>query len=246
MQTEIGTEISLKDIFLLIRKNLIGIVIFMECVVIVVSLFTFLFMDDQFTSSVVFSVVTKSEENPDASVSSSALSANLQLVNDYKIIVNSRTVKDAAAARLGLESLENYSISVDSEGTSSRGINITVTGPSAHMAANIANNLYLEFKEQVYRLLKVENVAVIDSAIVPDRPSAPGREKIIFIGAIIAVVLAIAFVIVRDILDTTVKTAEDVEKQLGLAVLAQIPKVDGEDSSAGKKIKRKTGVKSEK
>lgn len=237
------TELSLKDIFQVIRKNLVGIAICMECVIIIVSLFTFLFMEDQFTSSVVFSVVTKSEENPDASITSSALSANLQLVNDYKIIVNSRTVKEAAAARLGLESLEDYSISVNSEGTSSRGINITVTGPSAYMAANIANNLYLEFKEQVYRLLKVENVAVIDSAIVPDSPSAPGREKIIILGAAVGVVLAIAFVIVRDILDTTVKTAEDVEKQLGLAVLAQIPKVEEEDSSAGKKIKIKRGSK---
>ena len=243
MQTEIGTEISLKDIFQLIRKNLIGIVIFMECVIIVVSLFTFLFMEDQFTSSVVFSVVTKSEENPDAAISSGALSANLQLVNDYKIIVNSRTVKEAAAARLGLEDLKGYSISVNSEGTSSRGINITVTGPSAYMVANIANNLYLEFKEQVYRLLKVENVAVIDSAIVPESPSAPGREKIILLGAIVGVVLAIAFVIVRDILDTTVKTAEDVEKQLGLAVLAQIAKVEEENSTSDKKNKR--GVKAE-
>ena len=236
MQTEV--EISLKDIFQLIRKNLTGIVIFMECVIILVSVFTFLFMDDQFTASVVFSVVTKSEDNPDASVSSSALNANLQLVNDYKIIVNSRTVKDAAAARLGLDSLKGYSISVNSEGTSSRGINIKVTGPSAYMAANIANTLYLEFKEQVYRLLKVENVAVIDSAIVPEYPSAPGREKIILLGAAIGIVVAIAFVIVRDILDTTIKTAEDVEKQLGLAVLVQIPKIEEDSSSSDKKIKR--------
>lgn len=243
MQTEFGTEISLKDIFLLIKKNLAGIVIFMECVIIVVSLFTFLFMEDQFTSSVVFSVVTKSEENPDASISQSALNANLQLVNDYKVIVNSRTVKEATAARLGLEDLKGYSISVNSEGTSSRGINIKVTGPSAYMAANIANTLYLEFKEQVYRLLKVENVAVIDSAIVPDKPSAPGREKIIILGAIAGVVLAIAFVIVRDILDTTIKTAEDVEKQLGLPVLAQIPKVEDDDTPASKKKNSKGGLK---
>jgi|GEM_PF-2907575 len=229
------TEISLKDIFLQIKKNLIPIAIFTECVLIVASLYAFLFTKEQYTSSVLFTALITSDDGS-ANLSSSEISKYTQLVNDYSAIVNNgRSVKSAAAERLGLSSLSGYKISISSAGSSSREMTISVTGPSAYMTANIANSLFLKLKSEANRLFGIEKISVIDPAIVPTKPSAPNREQIILLATVIGLFAAIAFFVIKDIFDVTIKTAEDVEKEIGLPVLSQIPRaVNDPDSVKGK------------
>ena len=51
----------------------------------------------------------------------------------------------------------------------------------------------------------------------------PGMKKYLVIGALGGALLVCALLVVRMLMDTTLKTEEDVEKYLHLPVLASIP-----------------------
>ena len=72
---------------------------------------------------------------------------------------------------------------------------------------------------------------------MPMKKSSPSVLKNTFIGGFLGVFLIIAVVLVRYLMDDTVKTPEDVEKYLQLSTLAVIPLNEGE--SEGKKKKKK-------
>lgn len=58
------------------------------------------------------------------------------------------------------------------------------------------------------------------------------------IGFMLGFVIAIAVIIIRFMLDDTIKAQEDVEKYLGLSVLGLIPELETTDSKKKKKKKK--------
>ena len=59
------------------------------------------------------------------------------------------------------------------------------------------------------------------------------HKKDILIFAFIGLVIAVIYVLIANMLDTTIKTAEEVEKEYKLPVLASIPLYTG-DTQKGK------------
>ena len=167
--------------------------------------------------------MTQQNENV---ISSSDLSASALLVNDYRELVLSYKVTSAVAQQLGLESLKGYDINVTSL-SNTRLIQISVTGREPQMAANIANGLAQVFSQSVTDIMRVDNVPVIDEARVAEKPSGPARERTIVLAAMVTALVMMLIAILKDALNTTLKTAADVEQQVGLSVLAQVARVDG-------------------
>lgn len=90
--------------------------------------------------------------------------------------------------------------------------------------------LYLVLQDKYQEALLNEqstagNVLILSSARPPYSPSKPNRIKIIFIGLIAGLFVALGFVYFKNFLDKTVKTPEDVESS-NLHVLASIPKFE--------------------
>jgi polysaccharide biosynthesis transport protein len=80
--------------------------------------------------------------------------------------------------------------------------------------------------------LKTNNVRILDAAIVPKAAIAPNVVQALGISALIALILAIGLAFLLEMLDSTVKTQDDVEKGAGLVFLGLIPKID--ETEAGK------------
>ena len=68
---------------------------------------------------------------------------------------------------------------------------------------------------------------MIDEARVAEKPSGPARERTIVLAAMVTALVMMLIAILKDALNTTLKTAADVEQQVGLSVLAQVARVDG-------------------
>ena len=79
------------------------------------------------------------------------------------------------------------------------------------------------FAEKVKEIYSIENVQVVDEAETPTTPSNINHKKDIVIFAFIGAVVSAMYVLVANMLDTTVKTSEEVEKEFKLPVLASIP-----------------------
>ena len=81
----------------------------------------------------------------------------------------------------------------------------------------------LHFTAKVKEIYSIENVQVVDKAEISYTPSNINHKKDIIIFAFIGAVVSIIYVLVSNMLDTTVKTAEEIEKEFKLPVIASIP-----------------------
>jgi capsular exopolysaccharide synthesis family protein len=77
------------------------------------------------------------------------------------------------------------------------------------------------------RMMKVNNVHVIEKATEPTVPIRPRVSVNVAIGISIGLMLGIALVVVRDALDSSMKTPEDVERTLGVTFLGLLPTLEG-------------------
>ena len=105
----------------------------------------------------------------------------------------------------------------------------------------LASQLTKDYEELITCRSVLEAVNVVDTANLPEEPSEPSVLLWTAIAAAAGLILCAAAVIVRDIMDDTLKSAEDVENYLGLSTLALIPVLQGESSS--RKKKKKAGEK---
>lgn len=70
---------------------------------------------------------------------------------------------------------------------------------------------------------KLANISVIQPATVPVKPVSPGRAKIVLMGVLAGVVLAVGVAFIMEKTDRTFSTPEKVEKILGIPVLVSVP-----------------------
>ena len=66
-------------------------------------------------------------------------------------------------------------------------------------------------------------VQIVDMPTLPEKRKSPARAMTLIIASIIGLISGCTFVIVKEMLNRTIKTSDDVEKYLGLPVLGKIP-----------------------
>ncbi|WP_062267607.1 GumC family protein [Endozoicomonas arenosclerae] len=71
--------------------------------------------------------------------------------------------------------------------------------------------------------LNTSNARIIDEAIVPLHPYSPKKKLIVMAAAVIALVLSLVLVVIREMLDNTIRISRDVEEKLQQRLLAVIP-----------------------
>jgi len=98
-------------------------------------------------------------------------------------------------------------------------LKISVKDQNPEQAALIANTITDVFIKEVIRILKVNNVEVIDKAIAIHNPINSKQEVYLAISAILGIMTGTLIAFILESLDNTLKSQEDVEKYLGLPVI---------------------------
>ena len=87
----------------------------------------------------------------------------------------------------------------------------------------------------------MENVYVVDEAEIETEPYNINHVKNVAIFTFVGLVIASMYVLIVNMLDTTIKSSEDIEKITGFTVLASIPIYEAIDDK--NKRKRRGGRK---
>lgn len=148
-----------------------------------------------------------------------------KLVKTYGELAKSRVVADETIKRLNLdmtpEKLQEMLTVTPMSDTQILEISIQDKNPS--MAAQLANTLSQVFVEKVSSMMNTEDVKIMDEAQVPKNPVSPRTSLNIIIAGFLGLMASLGVIFLIEYLDNTIKTEEDVEKYLGLTVLASIP-----------------------
>lgn len=212
---------TLLELLHLLRKHL-KLVIALPIVFAIACGVVTLFMPNQYTASTTMYVLSKNADNKSGNAYSD-LTAGQLLSNDVASIAKSSEVKSAVANSLGT-SLSPYDVKVDNS-TTTRVITLSVTGPDPQAAANIANAYVQNISSTAQSVMDVQAVNVIDTASAPTSPSGPKRPLYILVALFVGLFLAVAIVIIADMVNTKVRSDEDVEELLGIPVVGHFPDI---------------------
>ncbi|WP_191382926.1 Wzz/FepE/Etk N-terminal domain-containing protein [Rubneribacter badeniensis] len=215
---------TLLELIKLIRKHLALVVALPIVCAVATAAFAWLALPNQYSSSVSMYVLTKA--SAEGSLANTDLSASQQLANDVATLITDERVAEDTASALQMDSLKGYKISVASESTT-RIVTLTVTGESAQSVAIIANQLAATTDSVAQEVMDVQAINAINEAKEPAAPSGPPRAMYTAVAFLAGIFLAVAIVVVIDMVNTRVRSAEEAEELLGLPVIGRIPTIKG-------------------
>lgn len=152
------------------------------------------------------------------------ISVSQQISNDVARLVESNRVKDGVRTKLNKENIDYYDVNVDSS-EKNRVIHLSVTCTDAQDATSAVEAYANTLSEVANELNEVENIKIIDVPHVPDKISGPPRLMIVLVTTIVGLLISLVIIFLRDILNTSVTSREDLIDLLGIPVFAHIPKV---------------------
>lgn len=217
---------TLLELLQIIRKHLKLCISLPIIFALATAVFSFVALANTYTASVSMYVLANSSETQAGTTLSTDLSASQMLTNDVSELIKSERVLNQTANQLGMteQELEKYDVEVTSS-TTTRLITIEVTGDTPNSAAAIANGLANTTNTVAQEIMDIEAVNVIDQAATPDEPSGPPRTLYVAVAFLAGIFVAVAIVVVMDMVNTRIRKPEEIEELLEIPVIGKIPTI---------------------
>lgn len=239
------TEIDLGEIFGLLLHRIWLILAGAGAVGAVGFILSFFVIAPKYESTTKIIILNRQNES---TLTYSDMQLASQLTKDYEELIVCRDVLEQVIAECGLE--DSYEelmgrIAVTNK-SDTRIIGITVTDTDPARAQYIANTVRDVATQQIVKVTDVEAVNTVDSANLPEKKSSPSVKMWTAAGALLGMAAVCAAVIIKYLLDDSVKTAEDVEKYLGTTALALIPVMEKSDGEEKHRVRKREKEKTAK
>lgn len=222
------------DIMLLLRriwekKVLIVLVTLLFTVAsLAVSIFV---ITPQYSSTTKVYVVNQTKDEKKAITTQDVQLGSL-LVKDYREIILSNKVMEDAAEKSGTGITAKQlagKVSVNAP-KDTRIISITVQDKDPQVASDLANTVKEVSADQIKEVTKIDDVTTLEEAKAATSPSSPNIPRNGILATVLGFILAVAGVVLFELLDDRVKRAEDIEETMGLVLLGVVP-----DTKTGKR-----------
>ena len=237
-------ELDLKELFELFWSKKVTIALIVVVFAVIGAVYSIFFVTPKYKSSTTL-VLTKTEseegteqqgnktsasststqaDNAD-SITTTDITINSKLVATYSELIKSKTILREVLSNLNIKELSEDSVRKNVSVSALKDtevIEITVANENATYAAKIANGIAESFTKQVGEIYNINNVHVVDKAEVAEGPYNINHKKDIAIFALIGLVISAGYILLVNMLDTTVKSSDDIEKNIEVPVLASI------------------------
>ncbi len=227
-------EIDLKQLFYMFWNKKIQIILMALIFIIMGFIYTYKFVKPEYRSytSLLLAQVESTEkpsyEDGEVSeITQTDITLNQKLVPTYSELIKSKNILREVIQSLNLQenedSLRNNITVTSIEDTEL--IEIAVINENPETAKNIANKIAEVFSRKVMDIYNIKNVHIIDVAETATEPYNISHVRDIVIFAIVGIIIAITYVLIYNLFDNTIKTADDVEREINVTVLASIPEI---------------------
>ena len=223
-------ELDLKELFRIFWNKKVEILLIILIFMVIGAIYTIGFVKPIYSSSTTLVLASSGNTNSanTNSITATDVTLNSKLVSTYSELVKSKNILRQVISNLKInvdEGTLRGNVSVKSVKDTEL-IEIIVNNENPMHAAQIANEIAKVFTEKVKEIYNINNIQVVDEAEKATAPSNINHSKDIVIFAFIGLVVAVAYVLIANMLDTTIKTAEDVEKCFQIPVIASIPYIE--------------------
>ncbi|MEF3351627.1 Wzz/FepE/Etk N-terminal domain-containing protein [Paenibacillus sp. GYB006] len=164
----------------------------------------------------------------------SLIQTNVMVISSYTEVIKSSAILDkvvAAYPDLGLTSQQLASMISVSSANDSQVMNLSVQDTSYEQAAKTVNAVAKMFERQIPSIMNVDNVTILSEAPL-EANAAPININLvmsILISFVVGLMLAVGLVFLLEYLDDTYKSEAELERELGLPVLAVIARIKKDD-----------------
>ena len=189
----------------------------------------------KYTASVTMYVYNQSSQQQQQTVSDIALSE--KLVDTYMVILKSNHVLEKVSDRIKDQSV-NYSVDAIYSMISAETVDetevfkVSVSSYSKEHSKIIADAISQIAPDEIIRVVKAGAVEIVDMAELPTTYSYPNISKNTIIGIVLGFVFACAFSLILELMNTSVKSRDDLMDTHKYPVLAVIPNLDGRTRSS--------------
>lgn len=221
-------EIDLKELLKLFWNKKLLILVIVLISVIVGLVYTKFLEKPKYTASTTLILAQKnssSDENS-AAVTATDVTLNDKLIETYKVIAQSNAVVRSVINNLNLKNISEDQIKNEINVTAindTQVLKVSVTDASAENAVKIANELANVFSDKIAEIYKIDNINIVDHAELETVTNSINHKKDVLIAVAIGIVIAVIVVLIGNLFDTTAKSSSDIEKEVGIQVLAEVP-----------------------
>ncbi len=189
-------------------------------------LFTDLFIEPKYNSEMMLYVNasnTKSDE-----VSNANLTASKQLVDTYAEILKARDFLE----KISRDMEGKYTASEIKDMLTMDSVNntevlrVTVEWTNKEDVYRIARQMSTYATDELKNVVGAGSVTILESPLEPETPVSPNVRTNTLIGVLIGILLAGAFIIILELLDTRIKGAEEFEGNYEEPLLGEIPTLE--------------------
>lgn len=232
-------ELDLKELFSMFWAKKIQIALLIAIFIVIGFIYSFVLLEPKYqsTTSILLAGSNSSQEDDNTGITSTEMTLNKSLVSTYSELIKSKNILSEVIENLGIDKSEDAlkaNITV-SEVEDTDLIQISVVDADPTLAQRIAKEIAIVFIEKVANgVYKINNAQVWDAAEVPEVPYNINHAKDLLIFAAAGLVVACIYVLIANMLDTTVKSKEDIERKLGLTVLTSMPLCDFKNTETRK------------
>ncbi len=223
--------ITLQDLFKIVWLNKFVIVFITMSIAIIGIIYTYVVVTPTYTAET--SLIVQVDFETSGTSEQSAISIAQNLINTYKEFVVSDLVLqsviddvDALDDSYSTTTLAK-SISITTQ-TNVLIIYINVENESAALAAEIANvlvenSIEIADDDVIGYILLQNKLTTLDTAKVPDEPSSPNKLLNVVISVLLGGILALGYIFVKEIFNNKYQSPSEMEKHLGIRVIASVP-----------------------
>lgn len=170
--------------------------------------------------------------NTPAELSQGALYTQSQM-ESYAALVSTSAVLDPVIAQLNLDTTSReLSNSVSAEAKSGTVLlDVSAAGGTPEQARQLAQAVSASFIREASKLAPPDekgepsvNIAVVEEPQTPQFAFAPNKRRNIAAGLLAGVIIGYLLALLRDVLDTRVKSVADIRDRMSAVVLAEVPR----------------------